>query len=119
MEDPIWKRQKTCAQLMASTGLPGGWKAESSIVLKDEPFLLTLQGTPAEWTAPLTRNIRIMFVHGCIWYTDVVTNSERTTEFCYMAMRVLRENLPPNIRSIEPPATISGCVGDPVPFVFK
>lgn len=49
-------------------------------VPQDGPYETGLANTP-KWDGPAPLNI-----HGCVWYTDIVSNKERTTEFFYMAV---------------------------------
>jgi hypothetical protein len=49
-------------------------------VAQGERYETGLSNTPT-WNGPAPLNI-----HGCVWYTDILTNTERTTEFFYMAV---------------------------------
>jgi len=69
--------------------LKGGmWEIKTSLVLPGSPFDFTLGNTPAEWGSTQAAQIVVLVAHGCIWYTDVLSNRERTTEFCYEANKV-------------------------------
>jgi hypothetical protein len=48
-------------------------------VAQDGRYETGLANTP-KWDGPASLNI-----HGCVWYTDVLSNTERTTEFFYTA----------------------------------
>ncbi|HUZ93550.1 MAG TPA: hypothetical protein VMU57_01405 [Edaphobacter sp.] len=50
-------------------------------VAQDERYEIALDNTPP-WSgqAPID-------IHGCVWYTDILSNTERTTEFFYTAIQ--------------------------------
>jgi hypothetical protein len=53
----------------------------------DKKFEFTLNELPAAWTQGDPHSSQILNIHGCIWYTDVLTSRERDTEFCYQAWK--------------------------------
>jgi hypothetical protein len=55
-----------------------GWETSEAVLLPSGEFRLTLQSLPRNWNG----KAKILSIHGCIWYADVLTNQERTTEFC-------------------------------------
>jgi hypothetical protein len=68
----------------------GGWWVEQPYLLPDRSFQMTLEEVPNDWNRPLIgHQIHILLIHGCVWYTDALTNQERTTEFCYDASHSL------------------------------
>jgi hypothetical protein len=43
-----------------------------------------LNQVPREWYASvIAKKSANMLIHGCIWYADISSNQDRTTEFCY------------------------------------
>jgi hypothetical protein len=84
MDNPAANISRGCDHLVTQPG----WSVTSALVLPDHPFDVTLLGIPDEWkAAPLTSHRNFLEAHGCVSYTDVVTNLNRTTEFCYTAMK--------------------------------
>jgi hypothetical protein len=70
------------------------WEKKMSLLVPGDRFDLELANTPTEWTAAPTTGNNALVAHGCIWYTDVLSNRERTTEFCYEASRVPLQGKP-------------------------
>jgi hypothetical protein len=66
----------------------GTWQY-AAFVAQDGRYETGLQNTPP-WNGPAPLNI-----HGCVWYTDILSNTERTTEFFYVAF-YNRFGLPPS-----------------------
>jgi hypothetical protein len=59
-------------------------------VLQDGIFTDPLSDLPKSWMNPeivTTSQSQVksatLNVHGCVWYTDITTNTERATEFCF------------------------------------
>jgi hypothetical protein len=102
--------------------IPLGWYQAPSKVPPQLPSL-----------GPKTVNlgiVRILFIHGCVWYTDVLTNQERTTEFYYQATRLMgpkgfpqvvilpgRPELQGPIQGVTLPKDV--LLSEPDPFVFR
>jgi hypothetical protein len=60
------------------------WKSITFMILKGGTYTMPFQDLPPEWNV---NRIGYLYVHGCIWYTDVLTNVRRTTEFYYEIAR--------------------------------
>jgi hypothetical protein len=56
------------------------WSETEAIKLPNEVFGLAASHIPSE----RGEKKRLLRIHGCVWYTDVITSTERSTEFCYM-----------------------------------
>jgi hypothetical protein len=54
------------------------WETSESLLLAGDEFRLTLQSLPRNWN----EKAKILSIHGRIRYADVLTNQQRTTEFC-------------------------------------
>jgi hypothetical protein len=74
-------------------------------VAQDGRYETGLANTPT-WNAPAPLN-----VHGCVWYTDILSNTERTTEFFYVAFR--------NRFAFPPSEGVSVYYLQDRPFVYK
>jgi hypothetical protein len=111
MEGEKWPAfEKGCGHLKAH---PGSISVTYSLMLPNpdpnpkpdatKPFTVggfTDGGVPAAWQKPLTGPYQRqdMWIHGCIWYTDVLTNKERTTEFMYLASKIQFDLNGPRVR---------------------
>jgi len=62
--------------------IPAGWSAEANA---DEIQQFPVRIGPG--AGRIVPTIRTLLIHGCVWYTDVLSNQERTTEFYFMANR--------------------------------
>jgi hypothetical protein len=65
------------------------WQVRTSLLLPGGTFEVPLSNAPPGWKNPSAGDETRLLVHGCVWYTDVLTSQERTTEFCYEADREL------------------------------
>jgi hypothetical protein len=84
-----------------------GWMTQQSILLENDPFEITLQNMPADYQKmPIPNSPNVVWIHGCVWYTDVLTNRTRTTEFCYTSLK------------FTPEAVVTPCL-ETDPFLFK
>jgi hypothetical protein len=97
-----------------------GWKAQESMTLPEDTFSITLQNVPSDWKPPpnsvitTKSKVGMLGIHGCVWYTDVLSSRERTTEFCYMADRIV-----PPIPENAPEVTIFPCLSPRDAFIFR
>jgi hypothetical protein len=100
---PIPHFAEDCAHLKSKQ--PAPTKTSFPIVLVKDSFAIDpIQDVPDEWSAEATPNaqpplfraspeisidptVRTLLIHGCVWYTDVLSNQERTTEFYFEATR--------------------------------
>jgi hypothetical protein len=75
------RRLRTCSEMEIAlkTQDRNTWQYQA-FVAQDGRYETGLSNTPA-WSGPAPLNI-----HGCVWYTDVLSNTERTSEFFYMAL---------------------------------
>jgi hypothetical protein len=117
--------------LAAATALENGcdrlkstkWKSNASIVLGGSPFSITLQSVPPEWKAPIADlSTRWLLIHGCVWYTDVLTNRQRTTEFWLDAIRFRNDKLAASIQAQGQSfrgVLVQPSLQRPIPFVFR
>jgi hypothetical protein len=73
-------RLRTCAEIeRALKALPLNTWQYQGFVAQDARYETGLANTPP-WNGPAPLDI-----HGCVWYTDILSNTERTTEFFYTA----------------------------------
>jgi hypothetical protein len=110
------KGKETCEQLRRTSNWGGGL----SMILPDSSYSFVLQNLPKKWEEPLgEEGVRRMTIHGCVWYTDVLANAERTTEFCYqatwMSARIFAQVTDPQKL---PTVTIASC-GPADAFILK
>ncbi len=68
------------------------WTSEMPLLLQGQQYTITFQNYPPEWNE--TNKGGLLFIHGCVWYTDVLANRERTTEFYYEASAILAVVMP-------------------------
>lgn len=77
------KRLRSCREMeIALQKKPiGYWQYQEFVPQDGGRYETALAGTP-DWKGPAPLNI-----HGCVWYRDVFSNTERTTEFFYVALQ--------------------------------
>jgi hypothetical protein len=65
------------------------WYVRGDLVLPGESFDGAFDKVPPDWvnTVAVPPSLPTLGVHGCIWYTDVLTNQQRSTEFCFTVMK--------------------------------
>jgi hypothetical protein len=75
-------RLRTCSEMeKALKKRPLSTWQYQGFVAQDGRYEIGLSNVPAwEGQAPIN-------IHGCVWYTDILSNTERTTEFFYVAFQ--------------------------------
>lgn len=95
-----------CAHLKSKQPAPD--TISSPVVLSKDSFAMDpIQGVPSDWYTEVKGDlqpifplkigpgvpfsvvptVRTLLIHGCVWYTDVLSNQERSTEFYFTAAR--------------------------------
>jgi hypothetical protein len=76
------KRMNTCAEAEnAVTKQPTDSRQYQAFIAQSERYEIGLDHAPA-WVGQ-----QPIFIHGCIWYTDISSNTEKSSEFFYVAFQ--------------------------------
>ena len=75
------KRMNTCAEAENTVSKqPTDSRQYQAFIAQGERYEIGLDHAP-----PWAWNNQPIFIHGCIWYTDISSNTEKSSEFFYVA----------------------------------